>query len=127
MHSGMRKAKKSLADQLAGGVSALRDLAGDLADVLHSLAEGRPPRIEELTMADVIGFFVDNKGAAAGAVAGAILRESEGVSYLVHLFYLDSDGQPLIRERDPRRSYLAGQLDAELAKAFGGNNIVIFN
>jgi hypothetical protein len=134
----MRKAKKTLADQLAGGVNALRELADDLGDVLQSLAEGRPPRIDELTMADVVGFFVDNKGAAVNAVAGAILRDPEGArgnaeqdaaetECLVHLFFLDSDGQPLIRARDPRRTYLAGRLDDELAGAFGTNNIVIFN
>jgi hypothetical protein len=138
MHSGMRKAQKSLAGQLAGGVSSLRDLAGDLADALHSLAEGRPPRIEELTMTDVVGFFVDNKGAASAAVAGVVLRGSDEpagrhdpqvpeAEYLVHLFFLDSEGRPLITARDPRRTYLTPRFDDELAAAFGANNIVIFN
>jgi len=140
MHSGMRKAKKSLADQMASGVNSLRDLAGDLADALQSLADGRPPRIEELTMADAVGFFVDNKGAASEAVAGAILRDGEKAEvprardgevpesgYLVHMFFLDSDGRPLLRAHDPRRTYLAARFDAELARAFGSNHIVIFN
>jgi hypothetical protein len=137
MRSGVRKAKKTLADQLAGGVNALRDLASDLADAVESLSEGRPPRIEELTLADVIGFFVDNKEKTREAVAGAILRDREAIphgdrdpaegAYLVHLLFLDRDGRPLITARDPRRSYLAKRFDAELAAAFGTNNIVIFN
>jgi hypothetical protein len=137
MHSGMRKAKKTLADQLAGGVNALRDLAGDLADALQSLSEGRPPRIEELTMPDVVGFFVDNKKASPEAVAGVIIRDPEEtrsnkdqaatqVEYLVHLFFLDNDGQPLIGDRRPMRAYLARRFDEELTRAFGTNDIVIF-
>jgi X-X-X-Leu-X-X-Gly heptad repeat protein len=138
MHSGMRKAQKSLAGQLASGVNSLRDLAGDLADAVHSLAEGRPPRIEELTMTDVVGFFVGNKGAAPAAAAGVILRGNDQPAgrhdpdaaeavYLVHLFFLDSGGQPLITAGDPRRTYLTPRFDDELAAAFGANNIVIFN
>jgi hypothetical protein len=137
MRAGMRKATKTLADQLAGGVNALRDLAGDLADVVQSLSEGRPPRIDELTMPDVVGFFVDHKKTSPAAVAGVIIREREETranqdqaapqaEYLVHLFFLDNDGQPLIGDRHPRRAYLAGRLDDELARAFGTNNIVIF-
>jgi hypothetical protein len=89
-------------------------------------------------MADVVGFLVDNKEKAADAVAGAILRiPEEGrtgqdlaaaeTEYLLHLFFLDSEGRPLITGREPRRSYLAGRIDVELAQAFGANNIVIFN
>jgi hypothetical protein len=138
MHSGMRKAKKSLAEQLAGGVNSLRDLAGDLADALQSFSEGRPPRIEELTMADAVGFFVDSKETVPEAVAGTVLRlpgESGGrrthdvpePEYLVHLFFLDSEGKPLIAAHHPRRAYHTPRFDAELAAAFGVNNIVIFN
>jgi hypothetical protein len=138
MHSGMRKAKRSLADQITGGVSSMRDLAGDLTDAFQSLVEGRPPEIEELTMADAIRFFVNSKGAAPDAVAGAILRVSDKPSggdgqsvpeegQLVHLFFLNSEGRPLITAGDPRRTYLASRFDAELAGAFGTNNIVIFN
>lgn len=134
MHSGIRKARQSLADQLSGGVNALRDLAGDLGEVLQSLSEGRPPAIEELTLSDVIGFFVDNKGKAPDAVAGVILREREAAKpgpvedgYLVHLLFIDRDGQPLIKAHDPRRAYFAARLDAELTAAFSTNNIVIFN
>jgi hypothetical protein len=137
MHSGIRKARKSLADQLSDGVNALRDLTGDLADVLQSLSEGRPPAIEELALSDVIGFFVDNKGKAAGSAAGVILREREAAEtekrepakdgYLVHLLFLDRDGQPLVKARDPRRAYFAARFDPELTAAFGTNNIVIFN
>ncbi len=136
MHSGMRKAKKSLAEQLSGGVNSLRDLTGDLIDAVQSLSEGRPPRIEELAMTDVVGFFVSNKGTVTDAEAGAILRVSDGprvrdqevpeTEYLVHLFFLDSEGQPLIKARDPRRTYLTSRFDAELAAAFGANNIVVF-
>jgi hypothetical protein len=137
MHSGMRKARESLADQVSGGVNALRDLAGDLADVLQSLAEGRPPTIEELALSDVVGFFVENKGKAPDAVAGVVLREREAAGpekrttseggYLMHLVFLGRDGRPLIKARDPRRTYFATRLDGELTAAFGTNNIVIFN
>jgi hypothetical protein len=133
----MRKARKSLAEQLAGGIDSLRDLAGDLSDALYALAEGRPPRIDELTMADAVSFFVDNKGNTPEAVAGVILRvrdEPRGrrdpdvseAEYLVHLFFLDNEGQPLITSRDPRRTYLTSRFDGELAAAFGANSIIIF-
>jgi hypothetical protein len=132
----MRKAKQALAQQAAGGVSAFRELASELAEAFQAISDGRPPRIEELTMADVVSFFVEHRDSVPEAEAAAILRDRtegerphdpEAGHYLVHLFFLDSEGRPLITGRQPKRSYLTRRFDAELAAAFGTNNIVIFN
>jgi hypothetical protein len=136
MNLGMRKAKQTLAQQAAGGVNALRDLASELAEVFQAISEGRPPRIEELAMADVVGFFVDHRDSVPEAEAAAIVRdqakagapqEADGVEYTVHLFFLDCEGRPLIKGNQPKRSYLTRRFDAELAGAFGANDIIIFN
>jgi hypothetical protein len=138
MHSGIRKAGKNLANQSAASVNTIRELAGDLADALTAISEGRPPRIEELTMADVVGFFVDQRVQVPEATAAAILRDRQataasagqdahGDEYLVHLFFLDRDGRPLVKGGRPWRSYLTRRFDGELGGAFGTNNIVIFN
>jgi hypothetical protein len=136
MPSAMRKARQSVTEQVTGGVNALQALAGELADALAALAEGRPPQIEELTMADVVGFFVEHRKSVPEAAAAAILRDQpdsaspaagDGTGYLVHLFFLDKDGRPMIDGRQPKRAYLARQFDNELVNAFGTNNIIIFN
>jgi hypothetical protein len=137
MNSGMRKAGRKLAEQSAASVDAIRELAGDLSDALQAISDGRAPRIDELTMPDVVGFFVDKRKDVPAATAAAILRDGpEGArggrdsgedEYLVHLFFLDSEGRPLIRGNQPRRSYLTRRFDGELTRAFGDNNIVIFN
>jgi hypothetical protein len=138
MHSGMRKANRKLAEQSAASVNAIRELVGDLADTFEAMAGGRPPRIDELTMPDVVGFFVDKRGKVPEANAAAVLRDrrragtsddedSGGEEYLVHLFFLDSEGRPLIQGDRPRRAYLTRRFDGELTRAFGANNIVIFN
>ncbi|MFR9795175.1 hypothetical protein ACL02U_04600 [Streptomyces sp. MS06] len=139
MHVGLRKATKSLVDQTAVSIATIRELAGDLVDALQALSQGRAPHIDELTMPDVVRFFVESKGAVPDAAAAAVLRHHEGSAaqsagegrgpdeYLVHLFFLDDAGRPLIEGDQPWRSYLTQSFDGELARAFGGNNVVIFN
>ena len=139
MNVGLRKATKSLANQAAAGFGTILELAGDLSEALQALSQGRAPRIEELTMRDVVGFFVAEKGKVPDAAAAAVLRDPKAAAappagqdpgaseYLVHLFFLDNDGRPLIEGDTPWRSYLTRDFDSELAKAFGANNVVIFN
>ncbi len=133
MHPSMRKAKQSIAGQVTGGISQLQALAGELAHAFQAMAEGRPPRIDELAMADVVGFFVEHRESVPDAEAAAILREpstrenSSDPEYLVRLFFLDKEGRPLIGTRQPNRAYLTQRFDGELASAFGANDIVIFS
>lgn len=136
MPSSMRKAKQGIAQQVTVGATALQALAGELADVFAAWAEGRPPQLDELAMTDVIGFFVEHRKSVPAATAAAILRDRpestsaaahDATGYLVHLFFLDKDGRPLIDGRQPKRAYLVGNLDSELTAAFGTNNIIIFN
>ncbi len=136
MHPAMRKAKQGVAQQIAGGIGQVQALAGELADAFQAMAEGRPPRIEELAMADVVGFFVEHRKSVPEAEAAAILRELRDsekqtdpghAEHLVRLFFLDKNGRPLLRPHQPTREYLVRQFDSELAGAFGTNNIVIFS
>lgn len=126
----IRKNKKDLIQPVINAVSQLPELTGELAEALKAMAERRPPRIEELTMADAVSFFVENRGSIPEAEAGVILRDktdSDTGEYSVHLFFLDSDGRPLIGRHRPARTYLTQRFDAELADTFRTNNVVIFN
>jgi hypothetical protein len=113
-----------------------RALGGGLGDCIQAVAKGRPPRVAKLTMADVVGFFVAHRSSAAAAEAAAIVRDQanpgpqphpDGTGHLVHLFFLDKEGRPLLGAHGPARTYLAQQFDDELAAAFGSNNVVIFS
>ncbi len=139
MHVGLRKATKSLADQASVSIATMRELMGDLVDALQALSQGRAPHIDALTMPDVVRFFVESKEAVPAAAAAAVLRHHEGSTaqpaggghgpdtYLVHLFFLDDAGRPLIEADQPWRSYLTQRFDDELARSFGANNVIIFN
>jgi hypothetical protein len=131
----MNKARQIGAQQVADSAGQIRELVGSMGDAIQALAKGRPPRVEKLTMADVVGFFVEHRSSAIGAQAAAIVRDqanrgpqpTDAAECLVHLFFLDKEGRPLAGARAPARAYLARRLDDELASAFGSNNVVIFN
>ncbi|WP_037677966.1 hypothetical protein [Streptomyces griseus] len=114
---------------LEQGVQRLRAKNDELGQVWSALREGRPPRIDTLTLEQVVTFFVDNKGSVPDATAGAAVRRAEGDGYLVHLVYLDAQGQPLLDggRGAPTRSYLADRLDEELAEAFGAHDALLLS
>lgn len=100
-----------------------------LDEALGALREARPPRMDSLSLADVIAFFVDHRADAPDATASAIIRKSHGDEYLVTLAYLDNEGRPLVGRHDdaPHRAYLVERFDEELADTFGGKDVIIFH
>jgi hypothetical protein len=110
-------------------ISHLKELGRRLGNVWADLLSERPPRIGMLRLDEVIKFFAENRPKNSLAAAGAVLRRRQDSGYLVHLLFLDLDGNPLISgpQSAPIRSYTVTEFDDDLASAFGDNDLVLLS
>jgi hypothetical protein len=111
-------------DQLVGLLRAL----GDLWDFKLPIRRRRPDVVDELSFADVVGYFAEQHPGDPRIAAGALLCQPHPKGRLVFLVFLDGQDRPC---RDASgvpygRRMVAASLDAELTDRLRGEQTLIF-
>jgi hypothetical protein len=121
----------SVADELArtvdGEVRRLEGLLSSLDKKVGLFRGRRPTRMKQLSLRHVVDYFIKQRPHAPEAVAAAAFRRlQDDKHFLVRLFFLDADGQPLQGDA-PERTLLVSAFDEELSRTFAANNVIIFS
>ncbi|MFG2002177.1 hypothetical protein ACGFNU_23795 [Spirillospora sp. NPDC048911] len=111
------------ADGVARSLVEISRLVTLLTRTHESIRAGGPPVVDTITMGEVVGFFVEHRDEAKGAVAAVAVRRPDPRGQLLWLGFVDAAGRPLAK---PARAYVANSLDPELDESFGAHQVVLF-
>ncbi|MDX3226103.1 hypothetical protein [Streptomyces sp. ME19-01-6] len=117
------------ADRMLRRIVRLMDLGDQVGEAKSGLSARRVPLHPVLGYSEVVAFLVRNHAAVPQAAGGAVLRRRRGREYLVQTFFLDAEGTPLRGTGTadaPVWVCRAQRLDEELAAAFGGTDLIVF-
>jgi len=111
-------------DQLVGLLRAL----GNLWDFKLPIRRRQPDVVDELSFADVVGYFAEQHPGDPRIAAGALLCQPHPKGRLVFLVFLDGQDRPC---RDASgapygRRMVAASFDAELTDRLRGEHTLIF-
>jgi len=107
---------------------ALLRVLGDWWNYKLPIPRRRPAVIDELSFADVVGYFAEQHPGDPRIAAGALLSQPHPKGRLVFLVFLDGQDRPC---RDASgapygRRMVAASFDAELTDRLRGEQMLIF-
>jgi hypothetical protein len=109
-------------------LKALLKVLGDWWNVKLPIPRRRPAVVDELSFADVVGYFAEQHPGDPRIEAGALLCQPHPKGQLVFLVFLDGKDRPC---RDASgtpygRRMVAASFDAELTGRLRGDQMLIF-